>query len=83
MDKYKKMYLESIQRLVQTDVLLLSKIIFCMDCPQADIWRNAITDSYKGNRIDLSQKNNFRPVFKYTYDILIPDLIKIMIIYFQ
>ena len=56
MDKYKKMYLESIQKLVKKDIFNNSKIIFCMDCPQADIWRNDISDDYKGNRVDLSKK---------------------------
>ena len=53
MDKYNKMYLESIQKLVTKDIFNNSKIIFCMDCPQADIWRHDISDDYKGNRVDF------------------------------
>ena len=47
-----------------------------MDCPQDEIWRNKLTDNYKGGRVDLSKKKNFKPTFKYTYDTLIPNLIK-------
>jgi 5'-3' exonuclease len=33
-----------------------SNIIFCLDCPRSDIWRNHIYDKYKQTRV---KKNNF------------------------
>jgi len=75
-EKYSKMYLESIIKLVKNRVYKDSKLIFCLDCPQCEIWRNDHHDDYKGGRVDLSQKNNFKPTFKYTYETLIPNLVK-------
>ena len=75
-EKYKKMYLESIIKLVGKKYYDNSKVVFCLDCPQNKIWRNELTDNYKGGRVDLSKKNNFKPTFKYTYDHLIPNLVK-------
>jgi hypothetical protein len=34
-------------------------------------------DTYKGDRADLSLKNNFKPTFKLTYDKFIPNLVEI------
>lgn len=76
LEKYEKMYLESIKKLVKNKVFNNSKIIFCLDAPQNTLWRNKLSNCYKGNRIDLSKKNNFKPTFKYTYETLIPKLVK-------
>ena len=75
-EKYKKMYLESIKSLVKNKVFNNSKIIFCLDAPQNTLWRNKLSKEYKGNRVDLSLKHNFKPTFKYTYEKLIPGLVK-------
>lgn len=71
-EKYEKMYLESIKKLVGKRVFNKSLIIFARDPKQKDIWRNKIMDNYKGKRQDLTLKNNFKPIFSYTYDILLP-----------
>lgn len=75
-EKYKKMYLESIIKLITKKIYNNSEIIFCMDTQQDKIWRNDISCKYKSDRVDLSKKNNFKPVFKYTYSTLIPEIIK-------
>jgi 5'-3' exonuclease len=75
-EKYTKMYLESIIKLLTKKIYNNSHIIFCMDTQQDNIWRNDISCKYKSDRIDLSKKNNFKPVFKYTYSTLIPNIIK-------
>ena len=75
-EKYKKLYLESIIKLLGKKVYKNSKLIFCMDTPKEQVWRTQIKDDYKGEREDLSKKNNFKPTFKITYDELIPNLIK-------
>lgn len=75
-EKYEKMYLESIIKLVGKKEFSNSKMIFCLDSPHDDLWRNKLSDSYKGDRADLSLKNNFKPTFKLTYEKFIPKLIK-------
>lgn len=75
-EKYSKMYLESIINLVSKDIYKNSILIFCQDAPSDTLWRHEIGQCYKGNRIDLSTKYNFKPTFAFTYDILIPKLIK-------
>jgi 5'-3' exonuclease len=47
-----------------------------MDTNRDKIWRHEITCNYKSDRIDQSKKNNFKPVFKYTYSSIIPNLVK-------
>lgn len=80
-EKYTKMYLESIITLVSKKPSVSfdnNIIIFCQDAPSDTLWRHEIMTGqcYKGNRVDLSTKYNFKPTFKYTYDVLIPKLIK-------
>ena len=75
-EKYKKMYLESIKKLVTPKVFNNSIIIFCLDAPQESLWRNDLMECYKGERIDLTKKHNFKPTFTFTYKKLIPDLVK-------
>ena len=75
-EKYTKMYLEAIVNLVGKNVYLNSIVIFCQDAPSDTLWRHEFAECYKGNRIDLSEKYNFKPTFKYTYDTLIPKIIK-------
>lgn len=75
-EKYKKMYLESIIKLIGKRVYKKSKLVFCLDSPQKSLWRNKLIDDYKGERQDLTLKNNYKPTFKITYDELIPNLVK-------
>ena len=75
-EKYKKMYLDSIMKLVTKKIFDTSIIIFCLDCKQENIWRNKYKDDYKGGRQDLSLKYNFKNVFKKTYENHIPKLVK-------
>ena len=75
-EKYRKMYLESIIRLVKRKVYKDSILIFCLDAPQESLWRKELMVCYKGKRTDLSKKNNFKPTFKLTYNEIIPELVK-------
>lgn len=75
-EKYEKMYLDSIKKLVSTKVYNDSIIIFARDPPQETIWRNDEACDYKAGRQDLTEKNNFKPVFKFTYQKLIPKWTK-------
>jgi 5'-3' exonuclease len=74
-ETYTRMYLKGIIDLVGKNIFNDSILIFCQDAPQETLWRNEFAECYKGNRIDLSEKHNFKPTFKYTYDTLIPELI--------
>lgn len=74
-DKYTTMYLKGIENIVKKKVFKNSIIIFCLDSPQSTLWRNTIDKTYKGERVDLSLKRNFKPTFKYTYSKLIPKLV--------
>ena len=75
MEKYEKMYLESIIKLIKKKVFDNSNIIFCMDSPKESLWRTQLQCDYKGDRADLSLKHNFKPVFEYTYSTMIPNFI--------
>ena len=75
-EKYEKMYLESIKKLIGNKEYKNSKLIFCLDSPKETIWRSKLVDNYKGDRFDMSLKNNFKPTFKITYEKIIPKLIK-------
>jgi len=74
--KYEKMYLESIIKIVKKKVFNNSNIIFCMDTPKEQLWRMKIQDTYKDGRCDLSLKYNFKTTFDYTYNIMIPTILK-------
>ena len=74
MEKYEKMYLDSIIKLIKKKVFNNSNIIFCMDTPKESLWRTQLQCDYK-DRVDLSLKHNFKPVFEYTYSIMIPNFI--------
>lgn len=75
MDKYNKMYLESIKKIISNKVYNDSFIIFCIDAPRTQVWRTKLQDTYKQDREDLSLKYNFKPVLKYTFTKLIPKII--------
>ncbi len=76
LEKYEKMYFESIKKILGKQIFSNSQIIFCMDTPRENIWRTQISTNYKSDRIDLSKKNNFKPIFKYTYSHIIPNILK-------
>jgi len=74
--KYNKMFLESIEKILKKKTLKDSILVFCCDSQRKDLWRKKIFSEYKDGRVDLSEKNNFKTVFKYTYKKLIPKIIK-------
>ena len=76
MEKYEKMYLDSIIKLIKKKIFDNSIVIFCMDSPKEKLWRTQIQCDYKADRADMSLKHNFKPVFAYTYDTMIPQFIK-------
>ena len=75
-EKYEKLYIQGIIKLVGKKVYKNCNIIFCMDSPKDQVWRTEIKCDYKGDRFDMSQKTNLMPTFKYTYNTIIPNLLK-------
>lgn len=76
MEKYEKMYLKSIVDIIGKKIFDNSTVIFCMDSPKENIWRNELMKGYKADRCDLSKKTNFKSVFNETYTTIIPKIIK-------
>jgi 5'-3' exonuclease len=76
MEKYEKMYLKSIIDIIGKKIFDTSTVIFCMDSPKENIWRNELMKGYKADRCDLSTKTNFKPAFNETYTTIIPKIIK-------
>ena len=76
MEKYEKMYLKSIIDIIGKKIFDTSTIIFCMDSPKENIWRNELMKGYKADRCEQSIKTNFKPVFNETYTTIIPKIIK-------
>ena len=76
MEKYEKMYLKSIIDIIGKKIFDISTVIFCMDSPKENIWRNELMKGYKADRCDLSTKTNFKQVFNETYTTIIPKIIK-------
>lgn len=75
-EKYEKLYLDSIIKLFGIIIFEDSEVIFCMDSPKKSLWRSDLHCSYKSNRVDLLTKYNYKNVFKYTYDVIIPNILK-------
>ena len=58
MKKYKKMFLESIEKLLKKKLLKKSVIVFCCDSQRGKLWRKELYNDYKEGRVDLGIKNN-------------------------
>ena len=76
MTTYKRMFFKSIEKLFGKKFIKDTNIIFCCDPGNCDLWRKEIYKDYKGNRADMSLKNNLYPVFDKTLDEIIPELME-------
>ena len=76
-EKYEKMFLDGILKKKKIFSSSNSMLLFCLDSPKEDLWRNNIQCNYKANRImKICDENNIKLFFNYTYTIVIPNLIK-------
>ena len=75
MEKYEKMFISSIIKLITLRMFNKSKIIFCLDSPKDTLWRSELYCNYKSNRYKLALKYNFSQVFNYTYNNIIPNIL--------
>ena len=77
MEKFKKIFIDNIKKYQKK--FKITKTIFARDTSRNKIWRNNVYDKYKKNRDELYDgKQSFKggPVFKYSYDNILPLLTK-------
>lgn len=74
LNKLRKMYLSSLNKIIKKHNIVSKNIYFCMDCSRKDIWRMEIYNDYKKNR---STNTNLGGIFKYIYNSIIPELVKL------
>ena len=59
-EKYEKLYLQGIIKLLGKKIYKNSTIIFCMDTPKEQVWRTTdVRTDYKSTRYDIKKKNKF------------------------
>ena len=74
LNKLRKMYLSSLNKIIKKHNIDSRNIYFCMDCSRKDIWRMELYNDYKKNR---STNTNLGGIFKYIYNSIIPELVKL------
>ena len=75
MEKYKKMYFMSLDKIRKNYKISSNNILFVFDCPRDKIWRNKHYSEYKSNRdTEKHRKENIGEIFKYTYNTIFPQL---------
>ena len=75
MEKYKKMFFSSFDKIRKLYKIKTENMIFAFDCPRSEIWRNKHFETYKSNRdSDRHKKGNITEVFRYTYNTIFPSL---------
>lgn len=74
-DKYKKTFESNLKELMKKYKVLPENVYWAKDCPRENIWRLELYSDYKANR-DEKLKSFNGDIFKYTYNTIIPDLIK-------
>lgn len=76
MEKYKKIFGQTLLDLVNRHDVSWDNLIFVKDCSREQIWRHQHYDSYKSTR-DATVSSEFDgEIFKYTYAHLLPSLMK-------
>lgn len=73
---FESIFMKSVHQYLNELYVRPSRCILALDCERSRIWRKSIYPAYKANRDNKKNKPNFGGVFKYTYDILVPRLIK-------
>ena len=73
MEKYAKIFENTIVSLQKSNKIEWKNVFFAKDCPRQDIFRNDIYEGYKIREELKSFDNN---IFVYTYNVLIPELVK-------
>ncbi len=78
MDKYEKIYLNSLMKIKKKFKIPMKNIVFAIDCPRDTIWRMPLFPKYKANRKISDKKFNpsMLEVFKFTKYTILPKLVK-------
>jgi len=76
LNKYKKIFFDSITKLKKHFKVPNKNIIFAIDCSRKSIWRMEHLGSYKANRDDKVKSSSLSHIFKYTYSDVLPELVK-------
>ena len=74
-EKYHKLFIENIRKITKKYKIPNAKIIFAKDCRRYNIWRNEYYSDYKKSRDDKNKRFN-KDIFIYTYDNIVPELLK-------
>jgi len=76
MDKYEKMFLESIIKCIKKKIFINSQIFFCIDSPKNKLWRTKLQNDYKSERLNLISKHHLELIFNYTFKNILPNLVQ-------
>ncbi len=74
-EKFDKLFWETITKFIKKHKLVSPNIIFAKDCSRCNIWRNNFHSSYKDGRDDRL-KNFNNKIFPHVYKNILPKLIK-------
>ena len=74
--KYKKLFIQMFTTLCKKYNSDFSHIVFAIDTSRSTIWRNEHIEQYKGNRTRKKGDEAIGDFFKYTYQVIIPELIQ-------
>ena len=75
--KFKKLFIDMFKPLFKKYNSDFNHVIFALDCPRAQIWRNQHIEAYKGTRKTNEKDRCIGDFFKYTYSHILPELEKI------
>ena len=74
--KYKKLFINMFNPLFKKYKTDFSRLIFAIDCPRSQIWRNQYIEKYKGTRVQKKGDEIIGEFFKYTYKEIIPEIVQ-------
>jgi len=74
LNKYRKTFLTTIEKIMKKNNMSYRDIIFLRDCSCDNVWRKQVFPEYKGNR-DYTNFNG-KTLFKWTYENLLPIYIE-------
>lgn len=74
--KFKKLFIDMFTPLFKKYNSDFDHVIFAIDCPRSDIWRNQHIERYKGTRELKEKDKSIGKFFAFTYSDIIPELMK-------
>lgn len=71
-DKIRKMYFDSLKKIIKKHKISNENIYFCLDCKRKNIWRMKYYKNYKGKR---KNNPNLENIFRFIYNEIIVQLV--------